>query len=183
VHVRTRVRSVAEDPGRVAPGQLAAIGRLHEQLVRQGVEYWLFGGWAVDFHVGRITRPHADIDVAIWRRDLEQVDQLLRHDGWTRVPQPGEDGYTVYRSGPHRLDLAFLARDDDGVVFTPLEEGRGTWSDGAFGRDQMELDGTRARVVTAASLLADKSERRDDPSAARKDRADVAALGGAPGED
>jgi hypothetical protein len=40
-----------------------------------------------------------------------------------------------------------------------------------------ELEGTRARVVSVESLRADKSEDRDDPSAARKDRADLAALG------
>jgi hypothetical protein len=173
---------VSEESGQ-AQGQLAALGRLHDQFVRRGIEYWVFGGWAVDFHVGHITRLHADIDVAIWQADFELVDRLLRLDGWIRVPQPGEDGYTGYGNGPHHLDLAFLARDADGVVFTPLEEGRGTWSDGAFGRDQLELNGTRARVVTAASLVADKSERRDDASAARKDRADVAALGGLPGDD
>jgi hypothetical protein len=27
--------------------------------------YWLFGGWAVDFHAGRVTRDHADIDLAV----------------------------------------------------------------------------------------------------------------------
>ena len=49
--------------------------------------------------VGRITRPHADVDVAIWQQDFERVDRLLVQDGWRRIPQPGEDGYTGYGCG------------------------------------------------------------------------------------
>jgi aminoglycoside-2''-adenylyltransferase len=48
--------------------QLAALARLHEQLERHGIEYWLFGGWAVDFHAGSVTRPHDDLDIAVWQR-------------------------------------------------------------------------------------------------------------------
>jgi hypothetical protein len=160
-----------------AAGQLETVGRLHELLARHGIDAWLFGGWAVDFHAGRVTRAHADIDLAVWDADFDRVDVLLRGDGWDRHVQPGEDGYTEYRRGDARLDVAFLARDADGVVYTPLKEGRGEWSVGAFDYGVVELMGVRARVVSVASLLADKSERRDDPSADRKDRADVAVLG------
>lgn len=170
-------RPDSEAPDTAARDQLDAIGRLHESFVRHGIDDWVFGGWAVDFHVGRITRPHSDVDVAIWLQDLELVDRLLGQDRWCRIPQPGEDGYTGYGRGQLHLDLAFLAQDAEGVVFTPLKVGRGTWSDGAFGRDVLQLDGTTARVVTVASLRADKSETRDDPTATRKDRADMVALG------
>ena len=50
-----------------ATAQLVALGRVHELLQREGIEYWLFGGWAVDFYVGSVTRPHDDIDIAVWR--------------------------------------------------------------------------------------------------------------------
>ena len=35
-----------------AEEQLAAIASLSSALDQHGVEYWLFGGWAVDFWVG-----------------------------------------------------------------------------------------------------------------------------------
>jgi hypothetical protein len=103
-------------PGRVlspslnADQQLAAIGRLHDLFEGQGIAYWLFGGCTVDFHAGRRTRSDADIDIAIWKTDLAEVDLLLGQEGWTRVPQPGEDGSTEYESGSLHLDLAFVAR-------------------------------------------------------------------------
>ena len=168
---------MADAPAAAEAGrQLAAIGALHDRFERQGIEYWLFGGWAVDFHVGRVTRPHADVDVAVWQRNFVDVDRLLRGAGWVHRPQPGEDGYTEYVNGAMHLDLAFLARDSDGLVYTPLQEGRGDWSRNAFGQDLIELEGVRARVVSRASLLADKSEDRNDPSSAMKDRADMDSL-------
>jgi hypothetical protein len=124
-----------------------------------------------------VTREHGDIDVAVWHADFDRVDGLLRQDGWVRHEQPGEDGYTEYRQADLHLDMAFLARDADGGVYTPLKEGRGEWSVGAFDQGAIELMGVRARVVSVASLLADKSERRDDPSTGGKERADVAVLG------
>lgn len=33
------------------------------------LEHWFSGGWAVDTWVGRLTRPHDDIDVLVWRHD------------------------------------------------------------------------------------------------------------------
>jgi hypothetical protein len=61
-------------------------------------------------------------------------------------------------------------------VYTPLREGRVAWPDGAFENDVAELRGVRARVISLRALKDDKSETRDDPRIAAKDRADVATL-------
>ena len=39
--------------------------------------YWLAGGWALDLFLGRMTRPHHDIDIAILRRDQAAVQRHL----------------------------------------------------------------------------------------------------------
>src|SRR5690242_14045676 len=92
--------------------QLDALDVLHRRFDAERVEYWLFGGWAVDFHAGRITRPHGDLDLAIWQHDLERVARLLRDDGWRHEPEGAEDGSTAFGRGEVRVELAFLARDD-----------------------------------------------------------------------
>jgi hypothetical protein len=33
------------------------------------VPWWIAGGWALDLFLGQVTRPHAEIDVGIFRRD------------------------------------------------------------------------------------------------------------------
>jgi dihydrofolate reductase len=60
------------DPSR----QLAALADVDRILAAASQEYWLFGGWAVDFHAGRITRPHGDVDVAVWLADLPRIGTL-----------------------------------------------------------------------------------------------------------
>jgi Aminoglycoside-2''-adenylyltransferase len=156
--------------------QLAALARIVALFEPRGIEYWLFGGWAVDFHLRAVTRAHDDLDVAVWRSDLPAIAILLEQDGWEHAPDPEEDGYTVYRRGGVRMDLAFLARGAGGVVHTPLRDGSAPWPPGAFGADVAELLGTRARIIALAALEADKSEPRDSPLVAAKDRADLAAL-------
>lgn len=37
--------------------------------------WWIAGGWAIDLHLGRVTRPHDDTDVVILRAD----QSTLRH--------------------------------------------------------------------------------------------------------
>jgi aminoglycoside-2''-adenylyltransferase len=144
--------------------------------MRHGIDYWLFGGWAVDFHAGAVTRPHDDLDIAVWLKDHDRIAALLAADEWRHAPQEDEDGYTGYERGTVRLELAFLARGDSGEVYTPLREGRASWPDEAFENDVAELLGVRVRIITLRALKADKSETRDHALVAAKDRADSATL-------
>ena len=127
--------------------QLSALAQTHELFARSGIEYWLFGGWAVDFHVGSITRPHDDIDVAVWLDDHDRIARLLGAEGWKHAPDPDEDGGTGYERDAVRLELTFLVLGDGGEVYIPLRAGRAPWLDGALSTDIAELSGVRARVV------------------------------------
>lgn len=162
--------------GPLAAAQLAAIGRLSAALAARGVEHWFFGGWAVDLHLGRVTREHGDVDVAVREVDRDAVGTVLSAAGWKPVPDPEADGWATYEHGAVRLDVTWLARDEDGTAYTPLAVGRGEWPPGSFGEEHGGVDGVRVPVVGRASLVADKSGPRDDPAAAAKDRADVARL-------
>ncbi len=165
---------MADAPGR----QLAALGEVLRAFDREGIEAWLFGGWAVDFHLGRVTREHADLDLAVWQADLQRIAMLLEVAGWVHAPEAGEDGYTGYERGDVRLELAFLVRVEGGLIFTPTSTGFASWADGAFGDEAGELEGVRARVISRAALREEKAGPRSDPRAAAKDRADIAALDG-----
>jgi hypothetical protein len=156
--------------------QLRALARVHDLLERDGIEYWLFGGWAVDFHTGSVTRTHDDLDLAVWQSDLPRIAELLNADGWTHAPEQDEDGYTGYERGAVRLELAFLACGEDGNPYTPSREGPVAWPDGAFADDVAELRGVRAHVIGLRALRADKAEARDDSVVAAKDRADLERL-------
>ena len=62
--VVTRLRVMSA--GVVAPRaelQPAAIASLSRALDQKAIDYWLFGGWAVEVWVGRVTQGHDDVDV------------------------------------------------------------------------------------------------------------------------
>jgi hypothetical protein len=161
--------------------QLDALDEVHRRLELSGVQYWLFGGWAVDFHAGAITREHDDVDIAIWLDDLTAVAGLLRQDGWTHTPDDAEDGSTALTRSGVRLELAFLQCDDGDEPYTPLPEGRRAgWAAGAFGEEVRTLAGVRARVIGLTALREEKSGMLADPAAAAKDRRDRATLEGLP---
>jgi hypothetical protein len=156
--------------------QLSAIARTHELFTRGGIDYWLFGGWAVDFHAGSITRPHDDIDIAVWLDDHDRIAGLLGAEGWKHAPEPDEDGGTGYERDAVRLELTFLVPSDGGEVYIPLRAGGVLWSDEPLGSDLAELSGVPARVLGVAALKRGKSHSREDPVEAAKDRADFATL-------
>src|SRR5205823_7186363 len=110
-----------------APSQLAVLAEVGESLDRAGFEYWLFGGWAVDFYLGAITREHGDIDLAVWADDAEAIGALLRSSGWRHRPKPDEDGGTGYELGAIRIEPTFLARDQSKRVFIAFRDQNALW--------------------------------------------------------
>ena len=143
-----------------------------------GIEHWLFGGWAVDFHAGRVTREHGDVDLGIWLDDMPRIDEVLAAGGWEDLRDPDVDGGKAFGRDGVRLELTYLYRDPDGAVYTPLRDGtRGRWTDQALADEVGELDGVRCRVVSLASMLWMKEPgRRNDPEEASKDVADYEVL-------
>jgi hypothetical protein len=68
-----------------------------EKLAGVGVPWCVVGGWAIDLFLGRQTRPHGDLEIAIVRPDLPAVRaQLAQYrfhavgDGEMRSLAPGE---------------------------------------------------------------------------------------------
>ena len=159
-----------------AGGQLDALMDVAARLDEARIDYWLFGGWAVDFYAGRITRPHLDVDLAVWLDELPRVAALLEGSGWHHAPDPEGEGGTGYERDGIRLELTYLVRRDDGVVVTPLRNSEAVWPAFAFGTDERELRGVRARLVSLDALTSGKSAPRDDPDDAAKDTADFDVL-------
>jgi hypothetical protein len=157
--------------------QLDALGDVARLLDGEGIECWLFGGWAVDFWLGRVTREHTDVDLAIWLDDMPRIAALLAGTGWTDLNDPDADGGKAFGRDGVRLELTYLRRDDEGV-YTPLRDGtRGRWSEESLGSDVLELDGIRCRVIARAPLTRMKRRGRGgDADDAAKDSADADRL-------
>jgi Aminoglycoside-2''-adenylyltransferase len=164
----------------VTAEQLSALARVGRLLDGANIDYWLFGGWAVDFYAGSVTRAHEDLDLAVWLADLPRIAELLEADGWRHAPAPDEDGGTGYERAGVRLELTYLVRSADGSVVIPLRDGAARWPDNTFSDDVRELGGVRVRLIALAALREVKAWPRGDPEDAARDHADLHTLSGPP---
>jgi hypothetical protein len=138
--------------------QLTALADIGSALGSQRVRFWLRGGWALDFVHGRVTRPHADIDIVLWDRHRRRAHEAL-----------GEAGFMLDRELPIQTDwvrdgveITFIyvrKRSNRTIVTTGVSEDQEwRWMPDAFpGRVHM-LHGVRARVVNPRQLLNDLEE-------------------------
>jgi Aminoglycoside-2''-adenylyltransferase len=164
------------DARRRAEQQLAALADVGALLDEGGFDHWLFGGWAVDFHAGAVTRSHGDIDLAVWAEDAEAIHSALASGGWQHRPAPEEDGGTGYERRGVRVELTYLARGEAGEVFIALHDENVLWSESPLGDEVLSLQGARTHVIPLELLRRGKARPRDDPDEALVDRSDFDTL-------
>ena len=54
----------------------------HDALRDLGAEIWVDGGWGVDALLGRQTRRHKDLDIAIQEKDVPKAREFLEARGY-----------------------------------------------------------------------------------------------------
>jgi lincosamide nucleotidyltransferase A/C/D/E len=81
-----------------------------------GIEVWLDGGWAVDAHVGRQTRPHRDLDIALQTHDSQVLQSALEDEGFVEIGLEYRRPYNfVYANSDGReIDFHLFDFDADG---------------------------------------------------------------------
>jgi lincosamide nucleotidyltransferase A/C/D/E len=91
-----------------------------------GTRLWIDGGWGVDALLGRQTREHGDLDVALEARQLTAFLHALSGDGFTAVGEQGATAWNFLVQHPAGavvdLHVIVLNADGDGVL-GPLEAG------------------------------------------------------------
>ena len=152
------------------------VGSAADALEGAGLEHWFFGGWAVDLWVGRLTRPHEDIDVLVWRRDEGRVHEVLQEAGWVHTPTPEDLVGTNYAREGYELQLTFVVPGAEGGVVVPVPEQPIALSSGPLAFARRSLDDLSVRVLTLEMMLDIKSTPRPDEVGGSKDRADLEVL-------
>jgi hypothetical protein len=85
-------------------------------------EWFIAGGWAIDLFLGKETRRHEDIEIALFRRDQAALQDYLA--GWL-LQKVGNGALAVWKRG-ERLELPvfeihFLAVGDGDSTLAPSE--------------------------------------------------------------
>jgi hypothetical protein len=96
-------------------------------LTAGDITWAVAGGWAIDAFLGRVTREHADIDIAVWRGDQSRMRSALAPDWQFEIIEDGQRrpwrvGETLlppiheihaHRAGLPQSTLEFLLNDHD----------------------------------------------------------------------
>ena len=168
-----------DTPGTWAPLSPAEVA---DALSGMPCRWWIAGGWAIDLHLGRQTRAHADVDVLLLRTDQLTVQRHLA--GWDLQAadppgtlRPWRDGETL----PLEVHDVWCRRHPSSpwclqLMIDDAKDGHWTYRrDPRIRRPVAELDGPASsaerRVLSPDIQLLQKSAR---PRA--KDEADFQAV-------
>ncbi len=82
------------------------------------LEVILDGGWAVDALLGKQTRPHADLDIAMPHKYAPALRRLLKKRGYTEVPRPDtrECNFVLGDGLGHLVDVHTYTFDEQGKL-------------------------------------------------------------------
>lgn len=159
--------------------QLAALRDIAHALDESGIVFWLFGGWAVDFAVGKVTRQHDDIDLVLLEDDLDRAIDCLCGRGYTRTSSRQAHQTNLDRQGL-RVQLNIVKILSDGTVVSPGAFSDWPWHPSSLKGSRGSVGGLELRIVSPQSMLETKQGFPQHPSGSphrEKDLHDIRILG------
>ncbi len=100
---------------------------LYGALERLGIQIWVDGGWGVDALLGKQSRAHKDLDIAIQQQDLAQFRELLeaRRYKEIKLEQARPHNFVLGDAEGHEVDVHVIVLDDKGNgIYGPAENGQ-----------------------------------------------------------
>ena len=159
--------------------QIALIHEIADMFAHVNMQWWLFGGWAMDAHIGRITRMHHDVEIWVHRSHAALVRHTFGSHRFEALDtQPAEESIE-FAHGLICFSSAFFTVGPDGYA-SPA----GRWSDWRFPPNSFTdttalLNGRRVPVMSVLGLLAMKEQfptLRNGRPLREKDASDIVVL-------
>lgn len=133
---------------------LTEICLLTEQLE---MEFWLRGGWAIDFLLGKISRAHDDIDLITWIQNRGLLEKELSKAGYEQLPVKSqfENRQSDFRKNEVEVTVGYVTRAIDGsLMLNGLPEW--IWQPDALMPERFTLCGISSKVLHPKQLLEEK---------------------------
>ncbi|MBP0725803.1 hypothetical protein J5Y03_11535 [Bacillus sp. RG28] len=133
---------------------LKEISTLSEAI---GIEFWLRGGWAIDFLLGKITRSHDDIDIITWINNREQLEYELSKVGYVQTPVKEEFRLrqSDFLKDNVEITFGYITHSEGGsLIMNGLPEWK--WREDSLLSQSYMLQGISAQVLNPKQLLEEK---------------------------
>ncbi|WP_425516480.1 nucleotidyltransferase domain-containing protein [Ornithinibacillus massiliensis] len=148
---------VDENVGLETKSQLHVLSEIIEIFKELDSEFWLRGGWAIDFLLGKITRTHSDIDIVTWITTREQLEKALEKAGYEKVPvgEQFRNRQSDFRKDNVEVSFGYVTHNSDGrIILNGLPEWG--WREDALFQQYFQLHGISAKVLHPKQLLEEK---------------------------
>lgn len=119
--------------------------------------FWLRGGWAIDFLLGKVTRPHDDIDMITWIQNREQLERILAEAGYeqTSVKEEFRGRQSDFSKDGVDITFGYITNTHDGsIIMNGLPEW--VWRNDSLLPQSFMLKGISAHVLNPRQLLEEK---------------------------
>lgn len=88
---------------------------LYNLFEKNGITVWIDGGWGVDALLGKQTRPHKDLDIAVNHNDKPKIRKLLEERGYKDIDRDDTSDWNfVLSDGKHEIDVHTFLFDEKG---------------------------------------------------------------------
>lgn len=89
---------------------------LYNFLNDNNIKVVIDGGWGIDALLGKQTRPHDDLDIAVQHKDVPKLRKLLGAKGYKEIPQPDTRDYNFVLADDkgHKVDVHSYAFNSEG---------------------------------------------------------------------
>ena len=132
--------------------QLKMISQIRLVLGKANIKFWLRGGWAIDFLLGGLTRPHSDIDLVAWRHDASQLREQLVAHGFAFVRKTAvQHDFTKQNQ---EISVVFVTQKGNEVYVDEIPEW--IWFPDALSYPPQQLNGLSCHVLSPKQLLEEK---------------------------
>jgi hypothetical protein len=137
--------------------QLKVIGEMSAISETLGIEFWLRGGWAIDFLLGKITRTHDDIDIVTLIENRERLENELLKAGYEQVPvkEQFRNRQSDFQKGSVEITYSYLTLNvNRDLIMNELPEW--VWRADSLLQHNFQLQGLTAKVIHPKQLLEEK---------------------------
>ena len=133
--------------------QFDLIRQIDTILCTAKIHYWLRGGWAIDFILGRMTRFHSDIDLVAWKHDAIQIRYLLEDAGFLFERDTGVQ-IDLSKLG-QEISIVFIVQNGEKVGVANIPEW--IWLPDALTFPPQQIDELVCPVISPRQLLEEKA--------------------------
>lgn len=100
---------------------------LYKLFKENGIEIWIDGGWGIDVLLGKQTRIHKDLDIAIEKKDIPKFRKLLEAKGYKEIKLEiaRPHNFVLRDNKGHEIDVHVIELDNKGDgIYGPVENGK-----------------------------------------------------------